>query len=112
MIHNPSIHTKKISNTIVEEKTDPSFSDLLYDVIYSEDTNLNKLEGIFSRAVEEFDEESKVSDKSAEAIVPGSPIVEILATKQGKKWAHLYDALEKDGISRSFSGIVINGRVS
>jgi tRNA A37 threonylcarbamoyltransferase TsaD len=46
-----------------------------------------------------------------ESIIPGSPIIEMVAKEQSKKWESLTDAFKNDGLQTSFSGIIINGRV-
>jgi tRNA A37 threonylcarbamoyltransferase TsaD len=46
-----------------------------------------------------------------ESIIPGSPIIEMVAKEQSKKWETLIKAFEKDGLPASFSGIIMNGRV-
>jgi hypothetical protein len=70
------------------------------------------LKTLFAKAIENHTEKNPAQDGSAKAVTPGSPIIEFVASEQGKKWTQLSDALEKDGLSKSFSGIVINGRVS
>lgn len=70
------------------------------------------LKHLVSKAIENHIEKKAAKDGSATAIIPGSPIIEFAASEQGKKWTQITDVLEKDGLSKSFSGIIVNGRVS
>lgn len=112
MIHNPSTNINEVSSTVVDESNEPSFSDLLYDLIYTKNTDITGLKTVFASAIKDFAEKTESTDNSVKSTVPGSPIIEFVATEQGKKWNQLSSALEKDGLSKYFSGILINGRVS
>ena len=112
-MHNPTQHVKDIAAKVLEGNKKLSFSDLLYDIIYTKKSDLKELQIIFADALKQLEEET-VADHvpSVEAIIPGSPIIEHVASEQGKHWSHIFSVLEQDGLSKSFIGAVVNGRVS
>lgn len=95
-----------------DENNQLTFSDLLYNVIYSQTIDMAELISLFSREIETRDEQKVSVDGTATAITPGTPIIELVASEQSKKWIELADTFEKDGLDKLFSGIIINGRVS
>lgn len=118
LIHNPaaSISTDdvpEISVPIVDEQHHkPTFSDLLGSIIFTnEDTHLEQVTTLVRNAIEQFGSESFEGNVVPEAIIPGSPIIEMEAKAQSIHWRYLVDALEKDGLAASFQGIVVNSRV-
>jgi hypothetical protein len=113
LLHNPAAIPKNdYSATVIDDSVEPNFSDLLYNIIYSQNIDITELKTFFSKAIENQNEKKVTEGESAKAVTPGSPIIELAASEQGKKWIDLTEALEKDGLPKSFSGIVINGRVS
>lgn len=109
--HNPSTQSKEIAATVMDENNEPTFSDLLYNVIYTQNTDISELKYLFMQAIASLNDKKVSTDGTAKMITPGSPIIELIATENGKKWAELAKKFEKDGVSQPFSGIVINGRV-
>lgn len=96
----------------MNENIQLKFSDLLYDAIYSQNNNITELIALFSQEIKTQDKIETYTDTLPEAITPGSPVIEFVASKQSQKWSKLAGLLERDGLQMDFSGIVINGRVS
>ncbi|KAI9244442.1 UDP-glucose:glycoprotein glucosyltransferase-domain-containing protein [Helicostylum pulchrum] len=109
--HNPSTQSKEIAATVMDENNEPNFSDLLYNVIYTQNTDISELKYLFMQAIASLTDKKVSTDGTSKMITPGSPIIELVATENGKKWAELANKFEKDGVAQPFSGIVINGRV-
>ncbi|CAO0792615.1 unnamed protein product [Mucor circinelloides] len=116
LIHNPAGASTEdgpeISIPVVEDQNyKPTFSDLLGSIIFTnKDTHFEQLAKLVQNAVEQLDGES-VEKVVPEAIIPGSPIIEMEAKAQSTNWRNLVHALEQDGLDTSFQGIVVNGRV-
>ncbi|KAL9537626.1 hypothetical protein MBANPS3_011610 [Mucor bainieri] len=118
-IHNPvtaganAKDAPEISVPVVDDQQHkPTFSDLLGSVIFTnKDTHMTQVATLVKNAIEQLDSDSFEGNVVPEAIIPGSPIIEMEAKAQSIHWSHLVNALEKDGLGRSFQGIVVNGRV-
>lgn len=116
MIHNPNVQVEssdEINIPVVKDDSQPSFSDLLGSIVYGQDsTSISKLKELVSYALQSGEFESNTDSSNQERIIPGSPIIDMVAKEQSKAWIDLFDALERDGLDKSFRGIIINGRVS
>ncbi|KAI7903194.1 UDP-glucose:glycoprotein glucosyltransferase-domain-containing protein [Cokeromyces recurvatus] len=110
---NQSKMDAEVTIPVVDEHKEPKFSDLLGKIIFNNaDVSISYLKELLSRAIENYIPNQSFKDKSSiEAIIPGSPIIEMVSSEQSKKWITLAEAFEKDGIEKSFFGVIINGRV-
>lgn len=97
---------------------------MLCKLIYSDETTLATLKEILQHTniIPETENDNDVlpgeittqSNNEFEPIpiLPGTPVVEIDAREQSKRWSVIDKALQEDGLETDFFGIVINGRVT
>jgi hypothetical protein len=115
LIHNPNIQVQTLDEVnipVIEENNQPSFSDLLSSVVFNDDiASISKLKELVFYALESDEFESNTDTTNQQRVIPGSPIIEMVAKEQSKKWVDLFDAFENDGLDKSFRGVVLNGRV-
>lgn len=114
LIHNPiSIADEaEITIPVVDQDNKPTFSDLLGSIIFTnKDTDIEQLSKLVDNAIEQLDKQSSEGNLVPEAIIPGSPIIEMEAKAQSNNWKNLVSALEKDGLDKLFHGVIVNGRV-
>lgn len=114
LIHNPISITDEAEITIpvVDQDNKPTFSDLLGSIIFTnKDIDIEQLSKLVENAIEQLDKQSSEGNLVPEAIIPGSPIIEMEAKAQSNNWKNLVSVLEKDGLDKSFHGVIVNGRV-
>lgn len=114
LIHNPITigDEAEITIPVVDQNNRPTFSDLLGSIIFTnKDTDIEQLSKLVKNAIEQLDKQSSEGNLVPEAIIPGSPIIELEAKVQSNNWKNLVNALEKDGLHKSFHGVIINSRV-
>ncbi|KAI8639247.1 UDP-glucose:glycoprotein glucosyltransferase-domain-containing protein [Parasitella parasitica] len=114
LIHNPVDAKDKpeITVPIVDHDNQPTMSDLLGTLIFADETlDIEQLSKLIENAIEPMVKQSYGGNSVPEFIIPGSPIIEMEAKAQSDGWKNLADALEKDGLERSLSNIIVNGRV-
>lgn len=114
LIHNPiSIKGEaEITIPVVDQDNKPTFSDLLGSIIFTnKNTDIEQLSKLVENAIEQLDKQPFEENLVPEAIIPGSPIIEMEANAQSNNWKNLVNALEKDGLHKSFHGVIVNGRV-
>ncbi|KAI9283208.1 UDP-glucose:glycoprotein glucosyltransferase-domain-containing protein [Sporodiniella umbellata] len=116
------IHKPYITNQSGQKKTGPNFSDVFCKLIQLEGTTFSELKEILEKTNIVSGTESSGSASNGEIntqsgdqfepvyIVPGAPVIDIDAKKQGEKWSVMVDALEADGLESDFFGIIMNGR--
>ncbi|CAO3699789.1 unnamed protein product [Rhizopus stolonifer] len=119
LVHKPYTTDQQV----IKDKIGPKFSDVLCKLIYSDETTLATLKEILQHTNIIPDTESNNDVPPGEIttqsnsefepipILPGTPVIEIDAREQSKRWSFIDKALQEDGLEMDFFGIVINGRV-
>ncbi|KAG2196556.1 hypothetical protein INT47_010395 [Mucor saturninus] len=107
LAHNPSVSVDPALNA----DNELNFSDLLFDVIYSQKIGLTELLNLFYREIETHGDNTLSTKDLPKAVTPGSPIIELVAKEKSNEWNKLSALFEKDGLENPFSGVIINGRV-
>ncbi|CEP14268.1 hypothetical protein [Parasitella parasitica] len=97
---------------IVDHDNQPTVSDLLGNLIFANKAiGIEQLSKFVENAIEQVNKRSSSGNLAPESIIPGSPIIEMEAKAQSENWKALVDALGKDGLDKSFNGIVVNSRL-
>lgn len=88
---------------------------MLGSIAFSDtDATIQQLDELLIRAGESYtaNENTNSDIPLFQSIIPGSPIIDMVAKEQSKKWKALIEAFENDGLEKTFSGVIMNGRVS
>ncbi|KAI8890404.1 glycosyltransferase family 24 protein [Backusella circina FSU 941] len=112
LFHSPSSPQDSLLQNVIKEDKEIPFSSLLYSTIYSENSKMEDIQKVIDRALTEESDKSdpKLVDQT-KYVAPGSPIIEMMASKEAKGWDRMVKALESDGLELGHTSIVINGRI-
>ncbi|KAI8366128.1 UDP-glucose:glycoprotein glucosyltransferase-domain-containing protein [Blakeslea trispora] len=115
LIHSPTPQTTnedEVKVTAIDENQEPLFSDVLGAMLFNEqDPSFSQIKEIVDLAIENYADSENTGNTKVEAIIPGSPTINMEAKTVSKRWIDLNENLQQQGIQKGFFGLVLNGRV-